>query len=389
MTFDLNISIAALTVLGVLFIVTLLLVTLYRSRLMQPVKCRTKRETEHAPADDAEPVSVVVYARDNHARLELLLDDLLDQDYPAGFEVIVVNDSGGYECSDVVTRKSLSHSNLRMTFIPDNAHNLSRRKLAVTLGLKAARNRFVLLLNAECRLPSRRWLAGMAHNRKPVTLGHAVIADDDGTPLPFMMRLDEAATAIKWISAAGRLHPYRGNGYNMGYDSDIFFRHNGFAGTLNLQAGDDDLFINKITDRDNTAVALSGDTIVTVTTSRPRELYRRLKVSHLFTGRRLPSQPAVESGPYLLWLSLFLAAAASWLGCPNMIPAIASLLMLATQWTVTGIAWGKASRAVGIALSPWLTVPALFLLPFHDLRYRLASRRNTSQHYTWQKQKPL
>lgn len=391
MYFDIHIPVIALSLLGVLFIFTLLLVTVYRSRLRLPVKCRERREAESIdPSGNGfEPVSVVVYARDNSARLEKLLDDLLNQDYPAGYEIIVVNDSGGYACSDVVTRLALTHNNLRMTFVPDKAHNLSRKKLAVTLGLKAARNPFVLLLNAECRLPSRLWLANMVYNHCPVTLGQAVIAADDDSQLPLMMRLDDANTAITWISAAERRRPFRGNGYNMAYNASTFFDHDGFSGSLNLQAGDDDLFINKITNESNTCVALSADSIVRITTSRPRELYRQLKISHNFTGRSLPSHPVISLAPAVLWLSIFTAIATAWLAYPNMIAIIASVLLLLIQWITLGIAWSKASKAVGLPLSGWQALPALLWLPFHNLRYRMASRRNSSQHYTWQKQKKI
>ncbi|MDE6403682.1 MAG: hypothetical protein K2K86_07730, partial [Muribaculaceae bacterium] len=136
MNFNLDFSIPALITAGALLLLTIYVVTMLRKRVAAPCKCHANG------ADDTagdKPVSIVVYARDNSARLEALLGDLLSQTYSAPYEIIVVNDSGGYACSDVVTRLSLRHANLRMTFVPEQAHNLSRKKLAVTLGLKAAR----------------------------------------------------------------------------------------------------------------------------------------------------------------------------------------------------------------------------------------------------------
>lgn len=389
MYLDLDISVPVLSMLGGLFILTLFIIIVYRGRLCLPVKCRARHESASC-SPSTRPVSVVVYARDNSARLEKLLGELLEQDYPAGFEIIVVNDCGGYACSDVVTRLALGHNNLRMTFVPENAHNLSHRKLAITLGLKAARNPMVLLLNAECRLPSRQWLAGMmAGEGGRVRLGQAVITGDDGTDLPLMMRLDEACTAIKWIGACERHRPFRGNGYNIGYETALFFDHDGFSGTLNLQAGDDDLFISKVASRDNTEAILSADTVVGITTADPRRLYRELKISHTFTARRLPCHPVMSLAPVMMWLSIALGAVASWLSFPNMTVTVASAVMLLAQWSVTGWAWSRASRAVGIHIGGWKAVPALMWLPVHNLRYRLASRRNRYQHYTWQNKKVI
>lgn len=387
--FDLEISTMVLSVLGVLFLLTLFLVTVYRSRLRLAVRCRQRHETPLTETGVSEPVSVVVYARDNSARLERLLEDLLDQDYPAGFEVIVVNDCGGYACSDIVTRLALTHSNLRMTFVPEKAHNLSRKKLAITLGLKAARTPRVLLLNAECRLPSRHWISGMMAHRESVILGQAVIKADDGSRLPLMMRFDEANTAITWIGAAERHRPFRGNGYNIGYETAVFFKNDGFSGSLNLQAGDDDLFVNKVASEDNTVAVLSSDTIVDITTSEPRRLYRELKISHAFTARHLPCHPVMSFSPVLMWLSIALGVTASWMACPNMTVITSSALLLLVQWIVIGYAWSRASRAVGIPISGWKVLPALLWLPFHNLHYRLASRRNQYQHYTWQNKKVI
>lgn len=377
-----------------LLLVTLLLVTAYRALLRRPLKCR-QHDDAAEPATPAQPVSIVVYARDNSTRLELLLQDLLVQEYPAPYEIIVVNDSNGYECSDVVTRVAMTHSNVRMTFVPENAHNLSRKKLAITLGMKAARNPFVLLLNAECRIPSTGWLAAMTRDTTRITLGQAIITPGDNvtaTPLSKdlsgMMRFDEAATAIKWIVAASRNRAYRGNGYNIGYPSEIFFVHEGFSGSLNLQAGDDDIFISKITTPSNTRVELSEASLVQVRTSAPRRLYRLLKVSHMFTAHKLPPQPLMLIISLLLWLSITLAAATVLVSLPGPWGAVIAGVLLLTQWIVISISFARSARAAGISQVKALRViPSLLWLPFHNLRYRMKAMHDKSQHYTWQRKK--
>ena len=389
MRFDFNFQATTIILLSALLLVTIYVTTLVRARIALPAKIANLQD-EEPDRDDPQPVSVVVYARDNSARLELLLDDLLKQQYSAPFEIIVVNDSGGYTCSDVVTRLSIKHSNLRMTFVPEQAHNLSRKKLAVTLGLKAARYPYVLLLNAECRLASNRWLATMARDTEKVTLGTACITPDEGTPdLTPIQRLDASNTTIIWIVAAALKHPFRGTGYNLGYPSATFFAKDGFAGSLNLKAGDDDLFINKITTPANTRVELSSSSRVAVTTSHARQLYRELKISHLFTGRHLPSHPVIETLPLVLWASIVLAVAATLLAWPNMSVPVASVILLLLQWILTARAWHTTAAVLGYPVSYLAVIPLLLRLPLHNLRNRLIARSNKSQHYTWQKQKKI
>ncbi|MCM1450564.1 MAG: hypothetical protein NC082_09480 [Clostridiales bacterium] len=389
MYFSIEIPLIALLLLAILFVLTIVLVTIYRSRLYLTVKCRSKCEGE-AVADVASPVSVVVYARDNARRLALLLDQLLSQEYAPGYEVIVVNDNGGYDVDDVVTRFALGHNNLRSTFVPGDAHNLSRRKLAITLGLKSARHQRVLLLNAECSLPSVHWLSGMVSRGGSLILGQAVISPDgDSETLPLMARLSEADTAITWIGAALRGRAYRGNGYNMGYDTKLFFDNGGFSGTLNLQAGDDDLFVYKVARQADVKVVLSSDTIVNINTSRPRKLYSEVTVSHMFTGRQLPRHPLMWSAPLSMWLSLAVAVAAPMLAWPNLTVLVVAFVLLVLQWLVTAMAWGKASAAVGVPIAPIKALLAMFWLPVYRLGFRWAVRRNRSQHFTWQNNKRL
>ncbi|MDE7473220.1 MAG: hypothetical protein K2M68_06520 [Muribaculaceae bacterium] len=389
MNFNFVFSIQTIILSGTLLLLTLYIVTLVRKRVACPAKC-SARPNVGTPDNAGKPVTIVVYARDNSTRLEALLGDLLTQTYPAPYEIIVVNDSGGYECSDVVTRLSLKHANLRMTFVPEQAHNLSRKKLAITLGLKAARYPYVLLLNAECRLGSSGWLEAMSRDTDKVTLGNAVITPDvDTQSLSPLMTLDAANTAITWIAAAEMHRPYRGTGYNIGYPTATFFAKDGFAGTLNLKAGDDDLFVNKITTPVNTRVELSAESQVDITTSHARRLYRELKISHNFTGRSLPCHPVMDTLPLVLWLSIAIGIAATWLAWPNLTVAAGTLLLLLAQWIILARTWHKSSVTLRYPTGSFSVIPILLILPLHNLRYRLAARSNKSQHYTWQKQKKV
>ena len=61
--------------------------------------------------------------------------------------------------------------------------------------------------------------------------------------------------------------PYMGVGRNLAYLSATFFRMKGFASTLHLQSGDDDLMINRGATSENTAVEISPES---VTWSEPK-----------------------------------------------------------------------------------------------------------------------
>ena len=78
-------------------------------------------------------LSVLLTVQDNASELEQHLPALLTQDYPAGFEVIVVVSKGEDDTDDVLKKLSATYPNLYTTFIPDSSRYMSRKKLAVTL----------------------------------------------------------------------------------------------------------------------------------------------------------------------------------------------------------------------------------------------------------------
>ena len=112
-------------------------------------------------------------------RLTRLLPRLLEQRYEPGFEVIVVNEGGSVATSDVVSMLASQHRNLYLTYTPDGARSLSRKKLALMLGIKAAQNRVVVHTMATATITSPLWLASiMRHFSDPsveVVLGKSMM----------------------------------------------------------------------------------------------------------------------------------------------------------------------------------------------------------------------
>ncbi|MBP5712258.1 MAG: hypothetical protein J6W77_04550 [Prevotella sp.] len=101
--------------------------------------------TEESPQPAPSPafkkwprISILITAHDNAMELDNHLPTLLSQDYPGIFEVIVVAEKGDGSTEDVLKRY-LNNRLLYYTFIPDSSRYMSRKKLMITLGVKAAR----------------------------------------------------------------------------------------------------------------------------------------------------------------------------------------------------------------------------------------------------------
>lgn len=359
------------------------LLTAYRRRVASVGNAAVSRAAE--VADGAfPPLSVIVHATDNAGALAAMLPEIFRQDYPAPVEVVVVNDGSSEDVKDLVDRLAMEHRNLYQTFVPDQAHNLSRKKLGISLGVKAAHNPYLILTCAECRINSTRWLREMAVPfacGKRVSLGFAYI---DGVRRG-KDRYDEAATAVKWLSEALAGRPFRGTGYNIGYHRDLFFNAKGFSRSLTFHYGDDDLFINQIATADNTGVVLSPGSVLAVEHRDPRRLLRDLRLRHCFTERFLPQRGArfFAFSAFMMWIWLAAVVTGIVFSLPNALPGCFFLATVPALWLPLVKVWSNAGVALGIKPAAWRLPIDMMWRWCRSLNYRLRCGRASRRNYTW------
>ena len=106
--------------------------------------------------------SVIMAVYDNARELEENLPVFLTQSYESGYEVIVVDESSTDNTEDVLKLQKNDHPHLYSTFLPKPNRNILRRRLALTLGVKAAKNEWVILTDIHSRPPSEEWLKEVA-----------------------------------------------------------------------------------------------------------------------------------------------------------------------------------------------------------------------------------
>ena len=253
----------------------------YYLRYMSGVSRWQRRHKHTASAEETtttegEGVSVIVCARNEEQNIQDYLQALLEQDYPK-FEVIVVDDGSQDKTQEVAERYAQEYPNLYVTFVPKDAHIISTKKLALTIGAKAAHYEYLLLTDADCRPESRHWIREMVKGFAPhkgqtteVVLGYGAYYESD-TLLNSIISYDTLFNGMQYMGMALSGHPYMGVGRNLAYRRSTFFAHSGFRGMLAARAGDDDLFVNKISTRHNTQVVCSRESL---TWSVPKKTWR-------------------------------------------------------------------------------------------------------------------
>lgn len=336
-----------------------------------------------------EPVSVIVRARGDAENLTSLLPAILGQDFKPGLEVIVVNDGSSEEVAAVVDALRLRHSNLYVTFTPDRALNLSSKKLAVTLGVKAAKNRVVVLTTSNAVIDSPHWLSRMARHFRDagteVVIGYAAPDGVDDGHGRRTRAYNYVESCVGWLSEALRHRPFRGTEYNLAFTTESFFRNKGFSRTLNLREGVDDIFVNEITTGDNTAVELSRQSMVGCYFYDPAAALHADRVSRNFTRRYLPrrAEMMLNAGPIVMMIAVALLVVASALAWPNLVVSIFSAVLVLAMLTVTMLSWRAAMRALRsrrmLLTLPWM----VFTRPFRAILFGMKARMTHTRNYTY------
>ncbi len=233
------------------------------------------------------PVSVIICARDEEANLRANLPLILEQDYPE-YEVIVVNDASTDGTEDLLFLMQRQYPRLRTSFIRESEHLRQGKKLALTVGIKAAKHDWVLLTDADCKPGSNQWIYYMQRNftgNNRIVLGYGGHRRRRGL-INLVSRYETFFTALQYFSMALSGHPYMGTGRNLAYRRSLFFENKGFAAHYDLASGDDDLFINEVARKGNTAIEIRPESFTwSDSESSWKEWYYQRK-RHLTTGPR-------------------------------------------------------------------------------------------------------
>lgn len=207
------------------------------------------------------PVSVIVVLEDNLFFVEETLPLLLRQDYDV-YEVVVVDYGSEPETAEALEICAARYPHLKTTRIKVDIKYKRRRKLALSVGIKAASYPNILFTESYAYPTSSKWLPLMAKGftAGQVVIGYAGIEPKKGLSNK-LIRCSRLMVSIRYLSAAIRRKVYKGISTNMGFTSRLYFDNKGYN-YQKFNTGDDDLFIQQIARRDNTAVILSPQATV-------------------------------------------------------------------------------------------------------------------------------
>lgn len=340
-------------------------------------------------------VSVIVCSQSDEDVLEATLTALSTQDYP-NYEVIVVCDGSAEYAAMLTERFGALYPDTYFTFVQPGSHNVSRRKLAITLGVKAAKGEVIVTTLSNISIPSDQWLSqlvspfrGEAGRHCDVSLG---LSKMDFAELrgggKWFRQFDSLLINALWVGYAMDGHPYRGDGFNLVFRKSVFFEHKGYSRTINLHYGDDDLFINEIANAGNTKVVISPDNILTTLWgSSANRIWGIMKERYAFNVRWLPKAPFFNLGLLcaLQWLVPATAVAALLCGGFTLIHTVIPALLVLLFWGIEIFCYRKVASKFGMVRLWWAVVPFWLWYPVYNFIFSCRHRQDRKKNFTWQR----
>ena len=338
----------------------------YAAYFFWPFARRAAEVPAEAPSSAAEPVSIVVCARNELDNLRCLLPLLLQQDYPAGFEIVLIDDRSRDDTYLYAQQLAQYHpAKVRVVTVTTTPDGFAPKKYALTLGIKAARYARLLFTDADCRPAGSQWLRLMQDGfaqagGADVVLGFSGYTEAPGF-LNKLIRYETLLTAAQYLSFAWRGWPYMGVGRNLAYTRGCFTATKGFASHIRQLSGDDDLLVQDAVRRRQRVAVVAAPGAHTF--SEPAATWAgwwHQKRRHLSAGRAYRFADRMRVGTFVLANMLFYLLTVVLVFSPN-------------NWIPLAVVWALRTlfvSAVYARLSRRLQQPVTVgLLPVLDLAY--------------------
>ena len=362
--------------------------------------------SQHLNISTSQPLTLLITVQQKQAQmLERHLPQFLSQDYAPGFEVVVVAEKGDSDTEDVLNRYA-GNPLLYSTYIPDSSRYMSRKKLAITLGVKAAHNEWIVMTDAFCSPSGNHWLRAIASHIADNTTDEAnqvhlpsegdgggynlIIGysnyDDEARPYYRFERLQQACYTMR---EARRGKAYRAMGCNVAFRKSEFIAGDGFRGNLEHTRGEYDFLVNKFSQRRSTAVANEPDAWI-IDDAPTRHEWRSRHIYYMHTRKYLARSFRHRLLPFIDELALHL--------CFLAIIGIGVFAGLTSRWILLGAAVvalviavcmrtsfaRKTVRAYGEDIASWRLYPyelsGIWHKLYQHLRYWRADKAGFTSH---------
>ena len=338
---------------------------------------RPTTNSETSQKEGYPSISILLTPTDNAEVVSENLSLYLNQDYPSDFQVIVVAPEKDKETEDVL--KQHTNERLYFTFIPDSSRYMSKKKLAITLGVKAAKYNWIAMADIFCKPSSENWLKTLADGISEKTdLIVGSTQYDEGTT--DFKKFERFLTAQYLLREYAFKTPYRCEDNALMFKKDMFLNNEGFRGNLKYIRGEFDFIVNKYALKGNlTYIDNEEGTLI-----EPAPTDKMYRDKHLFymedrkhLERSTKHRLIFNIDQWALHLNyIALLAGGTFAGITkNWIILGAAVLALLLTLSIRILIFYKRSKLLGVDIPLWKIIFYEIRIIWHNIKFMIMYRR--------------
>ena len=218
-------------------------------------------------------VSVVVAAKNEQQSIGDCLRALLAQDYPQQrYEIVVVDDDSTDATAEIVRGFAEKNPRIKLLSTRKSDGPLRAKKRALQTGIENSGGEIILVTDADCQ-PVPTWIRAMiCHFEPSVGLVAGYVRQEGDLLWQKLRSLERLSVAAV---AAGAINWGKGltaTGGNLGYRREVYDQIGGFKDLSKPLSGDDDLFIQLVSDRTQWEMQYAFEPDAAVTSQPPANL---------------------------------------------------------------------------------------------------------------------
>ncbi|MFC2081210.1 glycosyltransferase [Bacteroidota bacterium] len=216
-------------------------------------------------SEETPGISLVIPVRDEENNIGLLLEDLVQQEYPTdAFEIIIVDDHSADNTPEIVRTYREKHHELRLiSLLPTE----SGKKAALQKGIENASHSLILTTDGDCRVSSG-WVAGMmagfSDPRVRMMIGTVIFSPERGI-FASMQSLEFFSLTAVTAGTTGLGDPILCSAANLGYYRDDYLEFLNQKAKVS-ESGDDIFMLMWLKKQKRGSIRFSASTSTVVNT---------------------------------------------------------------------------------------------------------------------------
>lgn len=258
----------------------------WRDYILPYIVFKKQQKAQTAASTNSDGISIIITSYNQAHHLEKNIPILFQQDYPK-FEIIIVDESSLDDTKAVIQKLETEYECLRHTFVPQTSRFISKRKLAITLGIKAAHYPWVVLLEADCTPKDKAWLQTVSQQfseDKDFILGYTNYIDDKPAHARRAI-FERMKLQFHYLSFAKRRKAFGADSCNLFIRKKYFIEHKGYADTFQVPLGEGSLLISYLAQKHNTTICVNPQATIlqmlpSVKTFKSNKILREEEARH-------------------------------------------------------------------------------------------------------------